>query len=244
MNTIKKNSDYGQKIKQGIRYLIIGNPNVGKSSLMNCISGENRSIVSNIAGTTRDYIDISIEYKGILITLIDTAGIRSTTNEIETLGIDKIKELSNTVDGYIYVEDINSKDKNTLPSFIQKNKPIINVINKIDTQSNYTLNQNHIYISCKNNIGINTLKDTLISTLIDIDAFESELILCNVRQISSLNEAERYIQNAYKNMKQNKTLDVISIEIRDAINQLSNILGENYTEELLDGIFSKFCIGK
>ena len=116
------------------------------------ICDENRSIVSDIAGTTRDYIDLSIEYKGILITLIDTAGIRDTSNKIETLGIDKIKELSNQVDGYIYVKDITTTSESTLPSFLDTNKPIIHVINKIDKSPNSDKSPNTHYISCTDNI--------------------------------------------------------------------------------------------
>ena len=244
LSQISSNSDYGQKVKEGVRYLILGQPNVGKSSLMNCISGENRSIVSNIAGTTRDYIDISIEYKGVLITIIDTAGIRSTDNEIESLGIDKIKELSSQVDGYILVEDVNQTESFELPSFIQSNKPMIRVINKIDTASSSNQNSKYIYTSCKTLDGINHLKQSLVDQFIQLDKFESDMILCNVRQIASLKEAHQCVNRAYSHLQNGATLDVVSIEIRDAIHQLSNILGDDFTEELLDGIFSKFCIGK
>ncbi len=244
LKKIKENSDYGQKIKGGIRFLIIGKPNVGKSSLMNCISGEERSIVSNEAGTTRDYLDMSFEYNGILITIIDTAGIRDTSNEIETLGINKIKELSKIVDGYIFVQDINDTGKADIPDFIDDKKPILNVINKVDLSSNKLKLDGVIYTSCLSKIGINQLKNQLINSIIKLDNFESELILCNTRQIASLNETLECISNAMTLLTNNLTLDVICIEIRDAIHQLSNILGEDFTEELLDGIFSKFCIGK
>ena len=120
-------SDYGAIIKKGLSYLIIGKPNVGKSSILNQLSGESRSIVTDTAGTTRDYIDITIEYKGILITLIDTAGIHDTDSTIEKIGIEKIKDLSKNADGYIIIEDANSTTPFTPPSFISQSKPIIHI---------------------------------------------------------------------------------------------------------------------
>ena len=131
-----------------------------------------------------------------------------------------------------------------IPDFIDDKKPILNVINKVDLSSNKLKLDGVIYTSCLSKIGINQLKNQLINSIIKLDNFESELILCNTRQIASLNETLECISNAMTLLTNNLTLDVICIEIRDAIHQLSNILGEDFTEELLDGIFSKFCIGK
>jgi tRNA modification GTPase len=238
-------SDYGAYVKKGITYLIVGEPNVGKSSLLNVLSGESRSIVSEIAGTTRDYIDISIQYKGVLITLIDTAGIRDTTNAIEQLGIDSIKALSTSCDGVLVMDDCQTPGQPPLPDFINADKPTIFVKNKHDLMPKHmTLSENTIPVSCKTGLGIQALKDTLVTTFIRPEDYQPKQMLCNMRQIGALRAASFHIDQANHALANGATLDVISIELRDAVNRLSDILGDHVTEELLDGIFAKFCIGK
>jgi tRNA modification GTPase len=235
-------SDYGSIIKKGLKYLIIGEPNVGKSSLLNKLSGESRSIVSETAGTTRDYIDISIEYNGIIMTLIDTAGIRETSSNIEKIGIEKIRNLSETADGYILVTDATSNTPFVWPNFLDQTKPIINVRNKIDKSSNTP--NNMLGISCKTGAGLTELKETLVHTFVDPSQYEPSHMLCNLRQITALNTAYRCIKKAQEHLELKTTLDIVCIELRDSIEALSDIMGDSFTEELLDGIFSKFCIGK
>ena len=144
-------------MKKGLTFLIIGKPNVGKSSLLNALSGEERSIVAATPGTTRDYIDISIEYNGTVLSLIDTAGIRETSESIEKIGISYIKKLADTADGYIHVMDINNTENIELPDYINSSKPLINVFNKIDEKYNtiYKNTRSKYYISCKNKFGLN-----------------------------------------------------------------------------------------
>jgi tRNA modification GTPase len=244
LTTMITQSDYGTYIKAGIRYLILGDPNVGKSSILNALSGESRSIVSDISGTTRDYIDITIEYNGILMTFIDTAGIRDTDNTIEAIGIEKIKEISNTVDGYVHVTEL-VQPSGPLPDFIDPNKPVIHVVNKVDqVESPYPKDSETHYISCNTGEGFDTLKETLLTTFINQKQMDAHHVLCNLRQISSLKKAYHYIGNAQNHLNTHQTLDIIAIDLHDSIQELNNIIGENYTEELLDGIFSKFCIGK
>lgn len=243
LTPIIKASDYGALVKKGLKYLIIGEPNVGKSSLLNKLSGESRSIVSETAGTTRDYIDICIEYNGILITLIDTAGIRETNSDIEKVGINKIKELSASTDGYILVTDCNKDQPFEWPDFLDQSKPIVNVQNKID-QLKHSKHTGQLGISCKTGKGLTELKETLISTFIDPSQYEPKQMLCNLRQITALNDAFSYIKEAKKHIETHATLDIVCIDLRDAIESLSDIMGDTFTEELLDGIFSKFCIGK
>lgn len=238
-------SDYGRLIKKGVTYLIIGDPNVGKSSLLNALSGESRSIVSDVAGTTRDYIDISVEYDGVLMTLIDTAGIRSTDNDLERLGIEKIKALSDRCDGYIILNDATASSVFTMPDFLDPHKPMVHVVNKVDlTQHSSGFEYDGIPVSCHTGEGLTQLKQALVAALIDASVMESDQILCNLRQISSLNAAFNYITLVKTHLEAQTTLDIVSIDLRDAIGQLSDIVGSDVTEELLDGIFSKFCIGK
>ena len=157
LSPIIKASDYGLTIKHGLKFLIIGEPNVGKSSLLNALSGEERSIVTNIPGTTRDYIDVSVEYKGIQIQLIDTAGIRSTNNNIEQLGIEKINELMQNTDGVIHLRDIqNTNEPITID--IPQDVPIITVFNKIDALKTIEKEPNYQYISCKTLTGLTESK--------------------------------------------------------------------------------------
>ena len=158
-------SDYGTYIKNGIRILIIGEPNVGKSSILNALSGEDRSIVSNQAGTTRDYIDITIEINNIKLTLIDTAGLRNTSNQIEQFGIEKIKELAKSVDAYAIIYDGSipiTDQKYQHPSFIDPTKPTLSVINKLDIlheKNKPYLNNNAFYsISSVTQQGLTELK--------------------------------------------------------------------------------------
>ena len=157
ISPIIKASDYGLTIKHGLKFLIIGEPNVGKSSLLNALSGEERSIVTSTPGTTRDYIDVSLEYKGIQIQLIDTAGIRKTSNDIEKQGIEKINDLVLKTDGVIHLRDIQSKHDH-LPFNIPKNIPILTVFNKIDTVNKIEKETTDLYISCKTMTGLTKSK--------------------------------------------------------------------------------------
>ncbi|MEK9727831.1 MAG: tRNA uridine-5-carboxymethylaminomethyl(34) synthesis GTPase MnmE [Candidatus Margulisiibacteriota bacterium] len=247
LSKIIYNSDYGVLMKKGLKLLIIGAPNVGKSSLLNCLSGENRSIISNIPGTTRDYIDITIEYKGMLINLIDTAGIRETSNEVESMGINKITDLSTSADGFIHVKDATDILDSPLPSEIDTSKPIITVYNKIDqltSDSTSKKTPNSYNISCKTKAGIQDLKDALLASFFNKKAFEPAQMLSNIRQITALKRTNILINQAINNIRNHQTLDIIAIDIREAIHHASNIFGEDFTEELLDGIFENFCIGK
>ena len=251
MQTIIATSDYGQSIKHGLSFLIIGEPNVGKSSLLNCLSGNERSIVSNEAGTTRDYIDITIEYNGIQITFIDTAGLRSTQHSIEAIGINKIEDAAKSTHGTILLLDgskpIPTNAQKIIPSFIDPDKPIIETINKMDILNDANsnrVNQSTVQkISSKENTGIHQLKQACIDQVID-KTIEPDEMLSNIRQISCLKSAFKILQTIETNINDNWSLDIISIDLRNAINNLSELIGDDFTEELLDGIFSRFCIGK
>ena len=244
--TIITTSDYGVIMKKGLTFLIIGKPNVGKSSLLNALSGEERSIVTATPGTTRDYIDITIEYNGTLLSLIDTAGIRETSETIEKIGISYIKKLADTANGYIHVMDIKDTEKTDLPDYINHSKPMINVFNKIDDQNEkvFKNTKSNYYISCKKGLGLDALKKGCLEQFFNQSALEPSEMLSNLRQISELKSANMLIRKCLKNIENKHTLDIVSIDLNEAISSLSNIVGEDFTEELLDGIFANFCIGK
>jgi tRNA modification GTPase len=237
-------SDYGAMAKKGLSFLILGPPNVGKSSLLNALSGQDRSIVTHQPGTTRDYIDIDIEYDGMKIRLIDTAGIRESPDDIEKIGIKKIQALANVADGYIHVHDANISPPPALPPYIDPSKPLLNVMNKMDTVSSISHNKDHYYVSCTTLAGINDLKKGLLNAFFNEKDHEPDHMLSNLRQISELKSAHQKITQTITALNEGYTLDVVSIELRDAISSLSNIIGDDFTEELLDGIFKNFCIGK
>lgn len=244
LERIISQSDYGSMIKQGLRYLIIGAPNTGKSSLLNILSGEERSIVSTIPGTTRDYIEKSIQYNGIEIALIDTAGLRETTNEIETCGIKKIAPLVHHCTGIIALYDgsIPICKQQKPPKFTQQ-KPIIHVINKTDILVKENNLSSYLKISCATHDGIPNLKQTLIDTVIK-EPLDHTQMLCNIRQISCLKSAYTTLDNVITLLNDDWTHDIIALDLKDIIMSLGELNGETFTDTLLDGIFSQFCIGK
>ena len=250
LKTIVDNSHDSKIINNGINVVILGKPNVGKSSLLNALLDENKAIVTNIAGTTRDIVEGSIYIDGFLINLKDTAGIRKTKNIVEKLGVDKSLDLMSSSDLIIFVLNNNEKIDDEEFDLIKeyKNKSII-FLNKTDLETKIAKNKleklNYINGSILNNIGIEELKRKIK------DMFNFEKIsnsdytyLTNSKQISDLTKAYMLITSIIDSINKKIPIDIIAIDLKEAWNLLGLITGDTYKEELLDEMFSRFCLGK
>jgi len=248
----------GNVIKEGIPISIVGEPNTGKSTLLNSILNEEKAIVSDIAGTTRDSIEDEVVINGINFRFIDTAGIRSTDDEIETIGIRKTFENINKSNIVLYVIDsskVNDKNLNIYRSNIDKiisdysNKNILLLANKIDLANISFINDNFsdydlISISAKDNINIDKVK-AKISSYIELGIVNnSSSVITNSRHFSVLNNALTEVQNVYNGMKDGISSDLLAVDVRQALYHFGELTGEITNDELLGNIFSKFCIGK
>lgn len=244
---IIKESENGKIIKEGINVGIIGSPNVGKSSLLNALLDEEKAIVTDIAGTTRDIVEGSISLDGIPLNIIDTAGIRETDNIVEKIGVDKSYDIINKVDLIIFMLN-NNKEMTSyeeeLLNLIRDKKYII-VINKIDLPTKINIKEDTIKISVKENIGIDELKNK-IKDLFNLGAIETGNMnyLSNSRSIALLNKALEKINDSLTNIHNNSPIDMVEMDLRNAWEILGEIIGETYTDELIDELFSRFCLGK
>lgn len=249
INKILSESNSGKIIKDGITTTIIGKPNVGKSSLLNTLLEEDKAIVTNIEGTTRDIVEGTINLDGVLLNIIDTAGIRETNNLIEKIGVDKSKELINKSDLILFVLNNNEKitnEEQELLDIIKTKKHII-IVNKIDLDKCIDDEhlENPIYISTKTNEGIHELKQR-IKELFNIGEIETKDLtyLTSARSIALLKEASLKIEELENNIELNQSIDMLEIDIKYIWNLLGEIIGATYEEELLDELFSRFCLGK
>ena len=247
---IIKESENGKLINEGIKVGIIGKPNVGKSSLLNNLLEEEKAIVTDIEGTTRDIVEGKINLDGLTLNIIDTAGIRETDNLVEKIGVDKSKEIIKTSDLIIFILNNNEKitdEEKELIKAISK-KPNIIVINKIDLESKLDLkdiNERAIKVSIKNNMGIDKIKEE-IKRIYNLEQIETTdmTYLSNARSISLLKKSLKYIESAITSINNEEPIDIVEINIKSAWETLGEIIGETYTEELIDELFSRFCLGK
>ena len=244
----------GKIIKEGISMAIIGRPNAGKSSLLNEFLKEDRAIVTDIEGTTRDTIEEQMIIEGIPFKIIDTAGIRNSQDKIEQIGIEKSKKAAKTSDIILAVFDVskplNSEDLSIL-DFIEDKKVII-VLNKIDLQINKdtesklkNLNKDFVMISAKENNGIEKIYQKLIDMFnlkeIEID---NGNIITNIRHKELIDLAEKNTEDAINALKNNLPVDIVAINIKEILENLGKITGEAVSEDIIKEIFSKFCLGK
>ena len=247
---IKKQAEDGKLINEGIKVAIIGKPNVGKSSLLNALLDEEKAIVTDIEGTTRDIVEGNITISGIPLHIIDTAGIRKTTNLVEQIGVTKSLNIIEESDLIIYMlnnnEELTLEDLNIYNKI--KDKKHIIVINKIDLHNNLKLPKeikNTINISIINNTGIEELKKHIIK-LFNLEQLQTKDLnyLSNARSISLLNKSLEYITNALNNINNETPIDIVEIDLKNAWETLGEIVGLTYTDELIDEMFSRFCLGK
>lgn len=234
----------GEKIRFGINVAIIGKPNVGKSSLLNCLIGEDRAIVTDVKGTTRDVLKETINYKGIKINFIDTAGIRESQDVVEKIGIERSKKCIEQSDIVLCVldasENLDEEDKKLLN--LTKNKKVVYVLNKTD--KSIVLNiENAILVSASENKNIDEIKEKIIdlAKLSKIDF--SQVYITNQRHIEILKQALIDIEDAI-NSTQTQLADIVDQQTKKVWSKLGKITGETETESIIDGIFSKFCLGK
>ena len=248
LKEIIDHSENTKIIKDGIDVLILGRPNVGKSSLLNRLLEEDKAIVTDIEGTTRDIVEGKINLDGIILNIIDTAGIRQTEDVVEKIGVKKSLSLIDKADLVLFLlnnnEDITLEDKKIIEQL--KNKNHIIVINKCDLNKKLNLNDDDcVYISAKENIGIDDLKNK-IKELYNLEKIETEDLsyLSSARSISLLKQAMKSLKSADKGIDDNYPIDMVEIDIKDSWNILGEIIGETYEEELIDQLFSQFCLGK
>lgn len=245
-NLIVSNED-GKIIKEGITIGIIGKPNVGKSSLLNAILEEEKAIVTNIEGTTRDTIEGTTIINGIACNFIDTAGIRNSDNIVEQIGVNKSKKIIDTCDLVLLVlnnNDIITKEEQELLEQI-RNKPHIVIVNKIDLEQKLELNEECIKISIKEKKGLEQIKDK-ISEIFNLDKIKTQdmTYLSNARSISLLKKANNLLVFSLTNIENNYPIDIVEIDLKESWNTLGEIIGKTYTDELLNEMFQRFCLGK
>ena len=247
---IIKNSTDGKIINEGINIGIIGRPNVGKSSLLNALIEEEKAIVTDIEGTTRDIVEGKITLEGIVINFIDTAGIRETDNVVEKIGVEKSKKIINQCDLLILIlnnnEVLTQEDKDLI-SILKEKKHII-LINKIDLEQKLDLLElpkNLLKISIKDKKGLEQVKQRIID-IFNLEELETKDLtyLSDARSISLLKKSLAYINDAITSINNQEPIEIVEFNIKDAWDSLGEIIGETYKEELLDELFSRFCLGK
>ncbi|MBN8671474.1 MAG: tRNA uridine-5-carboxymethylaminomethyl(34) synthesis GTPase MnmE [Chitinophagales bacterium] len=238
----------GNVIRNGVSVAIIGKPNAGKSTLLNALLNEERAIVSDIAGTTRDTIEETLNINGILFRLIDTAGIREhTADVIESIGVQRSMDTMKRADVVVYLYDVNNTTAEEIAqqvaAFKQENINYLLVANKTDTYTGSRADE-IIYISAKNKENVNTLKQALYKLVIEGEINTEGTIITNARHHASLQEVLKSVADIRAGLDNHIASDLIALDIRRCLFYLGEITGEVTTEDKLDYIFSKFCIGK
>lgn len=244
----------GNVIKNGVQVAIIGKPNAGKSTLLNTLLNENRAIVSEIAGTTRDTIEEILNIKGILFRLIDTAGIREHTQDvIESIGVEKSYEKMRAANIVVYLFDVNEINAATLQEMVavfeKENIRYLLVGNKVDgreqqVQEQFSAFPEIVFISAKAQTHINELKEALVHKAIDGDIYAESTIVTNARHYEALQKLGQALADVQRGLEDKVPGDLLAIDIRQCLHYLGTITGQITNEDQLDYIFSKFCIGK
>lgn len=256
LEILEKSFDNGKLLKEGIKTAIIGKPNAGKSSLLNALLKEDRAIVTEFEGTTRDTIEEFVTIQGIPLKLIDTAGIRNAKDEVEKIGIAKSKEIADSADLIIAIFDsskeLTAEDREILE--LIKNKKSIILLNKIDLQTS-KIDENQpclkevsdyiIKISALNQIGLEKLEQAILDMfqLNEIN-LDNEIVITNIRHKALIHQAIEDVKKAKDAIQKQIPLDMIAIFIKDILEDLGNITGDVVTEDIINEIFARFCLGK
>jgi tRNA modification GTPase len=245
----------GNVIRNGVSVAIVGKPNAGKSTLLNALLNENRAIVSEIAGTTRDTIEEIINIDGILFRLIDTAGIRQHTSDIiEGFGIERSLEKIKTADVVLYLFDAATETpaelSATLEGFKKENSKYLAVANKIDREGEGTAKEKYsaidhiVYISAKDHQHLEVLKEKLVDSVLEGPVQSESTIVTNARHYHALKEVQKSLTDIRNGLQNNLPGDLMALDIRRCLHYLGEITGDISNDDLLDYVFSKFCIGK
>lgn len=253
-NRLIDSYDTGKKIKEGIKTVIVGKPNVGKSTLLNALLHEERAIVTHVAGTTRDVIEEIINIKGVPLVLVDTAGIRKTDDIVENIGVEKSKQFIGKADLVLLVLDaskeLENEDIEVINQIKENKKKVIVLLNKIDLNKKINLAghnlENIVEISAKDNIGIEDMQEKIYSYIVeeDVENSSEKLIITNIRHKTALEKTKDAIKNIFETIDTGLPMDLISVDLKEALDSLSEITGEISSEDILDHVFGNFCVGK
>ncbi len=248
LNQILKEANTGQVIRDGIKTVIVGKPNVGKSSLLNSLLKEDKAIVTDISGTTRDLIEAEFNLNGILLKLIDTAGIRDTDDVVERIGIERTIKAVEQASLVLLVLDqsnhLTDLDKTLLD--LTKSKTRILIGNKIDLGNKINLeNENIINVSAKHNVGLDVLAQEVRSLFVNENIIgENYTLLSNTRHIAKVEETKQSLHDALTACKSSLPIDMVEIDLRNAWVALGEITGQSTSDDLIATLFQKFCLGK
>lgn len=257
LKDITKGFEKGRILREGINVVIVGRPNVGKSSLLNELAGKNKAIVTEIPGTTRDIIEEFVSIKGIPVKLVDTAGIRETEDVVEKIGVERAKKAIDNADLLIMMIDADSgfeeEDLSIIEKIRDRNKKMLFLINKIDLVDEKALQNLRLKLlgfkvletSLKNDLGVGKLEEEIAGMFLKGEVnLNSEVLLTNVRHKNLLDKAIQSIEDAMLSYESAMPLDCITIDIKNAAEHLGEITGESVSEDVMHEIFSRFCIGK
>ena len=245
--------DKGKMIKEGVKTAIVGKPNVGKSSLLNALLREERAIVTHIAGTTRDIIEEVINIKGIPLVLVDTAGIRKTDDLVENIGVEKSFEQIEKADFILFVVDGSTELDNEDFKINEKlrGKKVLGIVNKNDLNQVAKLSEldsvdSFINISAKESIGISDMEEQIYDLIVrgTVEDSSKKLIITNIRHKTALEKTKDAIKNIFETINMGLPMDLIAVDLKEALDSLSEVTGEISTEDLLDHVFKNFCVGK
>ena len=255
IDALLQSAKVGKVVRDGIDTVILGEPNVGKSSLMNKLLREDKALVTNIPGTTRDTIEDYINIGGVPFHIIDTAGIRETDDVIEKMGVERAKQMVSQAELVLYIEDVSretSEDDMQWRELLE-GKKVLHIYNKADLidkgdqeMMKDRLNTNQIVLSVKNEEGLQALKQKMVELAVGSESAvrKADPIVSNVRHISLLKQVRRNLENALESMTIGMSVDIIAIDLKDALDNLRKITGQSLGDDIIDQIFAQFCLGK